>query len=339
MFRLLLTTLLALWACTADAIDLYAGEVPVDGTGEAERERAIPSAFMHVLQKLSGIRDLQPSTELDRVLEQSSRLALAFYYEDRTWLLPDGSEQQDTYLVVNFVPEGADRALMQLELPRWRTERPPIIFWIAIDDGQGRRLLPVEYDYARDAMNHVARQRGLSLAWPQVDEGQFSPVDLGLLWGGFTDDLPEPDGASGGKVIVTARRLGPSWQLRWTYDTGVETIGWSSEEQDLTFALTDGLHRLTDIVAEADSIRSVAGRTWNYQIVVQGLADAASYARTLTYLEELSLVERLTVESAAPGRVGFALELNAEPRYLDEIIIRDRVLAPAVETGTFLFTE
>jgi hypothetical protein len=127
--------------------------------------------------------------------------------------------------------------------------------------------------------------------------------------------------------------------LRWTYDAGVETIGWNSEERDLTFALTDGLQRLTDIVAEADSIRSVAGQSWNHRIRVRGLGGAEAYARALAYLEGLSLVEELVIESAARGQVGFALLLNAEPRYLDEIIIRDRVLAPGVEAGTYLLAD
>jgi hypothetical protein len=339
MFRLLVTTLLALWACTADALDLYSGEVPVSDTSEQTREQALPSAFVHVLQKLSGLRDLEPTAELDRMLAESPRLVLAFYYDESSRLMPDGSSQQETYLVVNFLPEGADQALRDLELPRWRTERPPITLWIAIDDGRGRRLLPVEYDYVRDALDHVARQRGLSIAWPELDPESSDELDLGLLWGGFAEQLPSPAEASGGTVIVTARRAGAAWRLRWTYDAGIETMGWGSEEFELTFALTDGLHRLTDIMAEADSIHSVAGESWPYRIRVRGLDGEETYARALAYLESLSLVDDLAVESAMRGQVEFLLVLNAEPRYLDEIIVRDRILAPGVERGTYLLTE
>jgi hypothetical protein len=339
MFRLLVTTLLALWACTADALDLYAGEVPVSDTSEQARDQALPSAFVHVLQKLSGLRDLEPGVELDRVLAESPRLVLAFYYDQRSRLMPDGSSQQETYLVVNFLPEGADRALRDLELPRWRTERSPITLWIAIDDGRGRRLLPVEYDYVRDALNHVARQRGLPIAWPDLGPEPSGTVDLGLLWGGFTEQLPSSAEASGGTVIVAARRAGAAWRLRWTYDSGIETTGWGSEEFDLTFALTNGLHRLTDIVAGAESIHSLAGESWRYRIRVRGLDGAETYARALAYLESLSLVEELAVEAASRGQVEFLLVLNAEPSYLDDIIVRDRILAPGVEQGTYVLTE
>lgn len=62
--------MLAVAAVNADGSmpDLYTGFVPVNGTNEAERQQAIPSAFIHVLQKLSGVRDLPVTEELDRML-------------------------------------------------------------------------------------------------------------------------------------------------------------------------------------------------------------------------------------------------------------------------------
>jgi hypothetical protein len=338
MSRFLTLIFLALWACggAAQDVDLYAGVVPVGGTGAAERQEAMPLALKHVLRKLSGLHELPPSAELDQVLEDAASMAVAFYYEDRERQMPDGGGEKESVLVVNFLPEAADRALRQLGLPRWRTERPPIMFWVAIDDGQGRRLMPVEYAYAWDAMNRVAEERGLPIAWPEFDPEQPPPVDLQLLWGGFTEQLPSGPGHAGGHVIVTARRTGPAWRLRWTYDNGIETAGWNSENLDLSLALTNGLHRLTDIIAESDSIRSVAGETWNHRIVVSGLEGADDYARCLSYLGELSLVDKLSVETASPGQVGFALVINAEPQYLEEVIIRDRVLAPGVERDSYL---
>ena len=112
-------------------------------------------------------------------------------------------------------------------------------------------------------------------------------------------------------------------------------MNWGSEDVDLTFALTDGLHRLTDIVAERDSIRSVSGGMWTHQIFVRGLDGQDAYIDCLNYLGTLSVVERLAVATASPGQVGFSLELNAEPRYLREIIIRDKVLEPGTEQSVY----
>ena len=137
---------------------------------------------------------------------------------------------------------------------------------------------------------------------------------------------------------MTGRRSGTFWRLRWVYDNGIESVNWGSEDLDLTFALTDGLNRLTDLVAERDSIRSEANRLWTHQIQVGGIGGPDAYAQCLRYLEGLSMVERLGVATAAPGQVGFSMELNAEPRYLREVIIRDKVLEPGAEDSSYLLS-
>lgn len=330
MSRILAALLLVAWTCTVSgqALDLYAGEVVVIGKGEAERQQAVPSALIHVLQKLSGQRELPLSPELDQALGQASRMQVAFHYNDRQRLMPDGSALDETWLVVNFRPASVDRVLLELDLPRWRQERPPLTFWIVLDDGAGRRLMPLEYAYAWDAMNWVASLRGLPVDWPDFDPEALPPVDLQLLWGGFTEQLPASQGASGGVVVVAARRLAPDWQLRWTYDNGLETVSWRTRDRDLSLALADGLHGLTDLVAARDSIRGGPEGAWEAQIVVSGLGVPGAYARCLEYLENLSLVDQLRVQNARAGAVGFRRSLNAEPRYLLEVLRRDGVLEP-----------
>lgn len=337
MLRILAYMLLALGACTANAQspDLYAGEVPVIAKSEAERLQAIPSALIHVLQKLSGQRELQASPPLDLALSRAERMMLAFHYEEVRRLMPDGSAQEETWLVVNFLPEAVDGVMRELELPRWRQERPPLTFWVLLDDGSGRRYLPLEYEYAWDAMSQVARQRGLPVLRPEIDPEAPPSIDLQLLWGGFTEQVPAPASPSGGIVVVAARRLGPEWQLRWTYDSGLETAGWRSQDINLSRALTNGLHRLTDLVADRDSIRGATGESWQLSLAVNGLDGPQPYARCLSYLNGLSLVDDLAVVSAAPGQVVFRLALNVEPRYFHEVLRRDRVLEPGVTPESY----
>ncbi len=95
---------------------------------------------------------------------------------------------------------------------------------------------------------------------------------------------------------------------------------------------------MTDIVAERDSIRSVSDGAWTQRIVIRGLDGQRAYVRCLSYLQALSVVEGLSVATAAPGQVGFALNLNAEPRYLREMIIRDKVLEPGAGQDVYLLS-
>jgi hypothetical protein len=307
---------------------LYSGEVLVSGKSPQERREAMPGALINVLQKLSGQRDLPPAPELDRALAESERMVLAFHYLDRQRLMPDGTVLDETWLVAQFAPAAVDAVVRDMGLPRWRQERLPLTFWVVLDDGQGRRLKPVEYGYAWDAMQWIAALRGLPIDWGEPGTESATAVDLQLLWGGFTEQLAPGEPGSGGVVVIAARRLGPEWQLRWSYDNGFETAGWSSRDRDLSFALADGLHRLTDLIASRDSISGGLAGEWQARFAVSGLGGAQDYDRCLAYLEKLSVVDEVMVESARPGQVGFRLALNAEPRYLEEILRRDGFLVP-----------
>lgn len=348
MTRLLALIALTAQVCVADMQppDLYVGEVPVTGKDPGARQEAVPSALIHVLQKLSGRRDLQASAELDAVLAGAERLLLAYAYELREQPMPDGEALSETWLVARFLPEAVDRAMMRLGLPRWRKDRPAPAIWVVLDDGDSRRLMPVEYDYAWASLRWIARHRGLPLVWPElpeagapgggVDAETPEGPDLGVLWGGFTEQLPPLEGAAGGVVVVAARRVGADWDVRWVYDDGTETATWRTAGRALPRALAEGMHRLIDRVAERDSIGGGMTGAWERTLTVAGLGTAGDYARCLSYLERLPVVDTLTVLSARPGEATFGLVLNAEPRYLEQLLQRDRVLESGARPGDWL---
>jgi hypothetical protein len=273
--------------------------------------------------------------ELDRALREAEGMMLAFHYVERQRPLPDGSRVDETWLVARFSPDSVDRVVRELGLPRWRRERPPLEFWVVVDDGFGRRLMPVEYGYAWEGLTWVAAHRGLPIRWAETGPEPVPALELQLLWGGFTEQLQPASPGSGGVVVIAAGRDGPDWRLRWNYDNGVETVGWRSQDRDLGFALADGLHRLIDVVAARDSIRGGGLEGAQAELSIAGLNGPDDYARCLAYLEQLSMVDAVVVESAQPGQVGFRLELNAEPQFLVEVLRRDGFLTPGNEAGAY----
>lgn len=327
--------LIAVILCTqAQAVDLYSGEVEVADQSAAERQSAVQGALLQVLQKHSGMRELPLQPALDRALRNASRMLLSFHYRSHERAQPDGAVDTELRLVASFLPQAVEEVVQELELPRWRKERRPVTLWVVVDDGTGRDLMPMEYAYAWDALSDVAKARGLPIQWPELDEAQRNAVDLQLLWGGFTDELQQPQDSSAGVVIVAARREGPVWNVRWNFGGAERTAGWRIRDRDLGFALVDGLHRLVDFVASRDAIAPSEQGDWRFDLRVAGLRDAADYARCLAYLEGLSVVDGLDVVEAGPGEVMFSLELNAMPTYLVSELERDRVLRPDAEVAS-----
>jgi hypothetical protein len=190
-------------------------------------------------------------------------------------------------------------------------------------------LKPVEFDYAWLAMEELAKTRGLSLSWPELDEEELQLIDMRLVWGGFTDYLVERGAPADGVAIIAARREGPQWTLRWSLANGVQNWSWRNTDQELMFALSEGVHRMTDQLAASGAIAVSEQGQMSVEFAIGGLNGANAYVRCLEYLQNISLVTAVEILAAEPGRVHFRLQLNASYEYLVEAFYRGTVLSPA----------
>lgn len=340
-FEALLLCLGILWLGAFSAspsradVALYEGVAPVTDQGAATRRAAFPEALRHVLRKLSGLRELPPSAELDGVLERSEDLAVAFGYREDTIMLPDGTESDRLQLVASFAPPAVDELVRTLRLPRWRAEREPVVLWVVVDDRRDRALMPVEYQYEFDRMVDSAERRGLPVAWPGLPPELMEQVDVQLLWGGYTDQLVGEGTNTAAVAVVAARREGAEWNVRWTYADRSTSNSWRSRAPSLEAALDDGVQQLADLVARINTIGAAGPGRFRVELLLKDLGDSEGYARSLTYLEGLGIVDAVAVAGVGPAGVRLALELNAEPSYLDGILRQDGFFEPGDVPGVW----
>lgn len=309
--------------------NLYSGEVLVASQGEADRVEALPEALIQVLQKLSGQREMPFSPALDEALANADKLLLSFRYRsvDRTG--PDGSAYKELRLIARFMQSAVDRLVQEAGLARWRQERPAIQIWVVIDDGLNRQLKPLEFVYAWEAMEDIAASRGLPIGWPELDEEEIQLIDMRLVWGGFTDYLVERGAPADGVAIIAARREGPQWSLRWNLSSGQQHWNWQNSDQELMFALAQGIHQMTGRIAAENTIAASDQGLWTVDISIGEVNSAEDYAGCLEYLQNLSIVTAVEIRGAEPGRVHFHLQLNASSEHLSEAFSRGTVLLPA----------
>lgn len=324
---LLLAALLASPAVRGQApVDLYVGEVAVADQGAGERDRALPLALQHVLQKLSGLRWFDDYPLVEPSLSRAPDMVLSYYYRKVGQLRSDGEVQEELRLVARFSPPAVDELARALQLPLWQPRRQPLTAWLIIDDGVGRRVMPVEFDYTRQAMDEVAVRRGLPLRWPEPDAAGYYAVDEQILWGGYTEDLAES--ANEGVLIAAARREGPEWAVRINLGYRGQHWNWRGSDLELQLALVEGLEQAIDQVASQTTIAASDLGSWQQELTISGLAGPADYQRCLDYLQGLVLVERVAVLGAAPGQLRLRLDLTALPRYLAENLAASQLLEP-----------
>ena len=164
-------------------------------------------------------------------------------------------------------------------------------------DGSGQRPA-VSAEPHRLAVGHVLEDRRL-----------FAPAD--------------------GVAIVAARREGPLWTLRWNLASDGQNWSWRSSDQELMFALAQGIHQMTDQLAAVNTIAASEQGLGTVDITIGKLNGATDYAACLEYLQKLSLVTAVEILGADPDRVHFRLHLNASSEHLAEAFDRGSVLLPA----------
>lgn len=323
--------------------DLYSGSVPVEDQSQAVREAAFPAALEQVLGKLSGLRSLEAYPEVAPAVQRARNLVVSFHYRQVESEVPqrgafpaESEERPDvTHLVARFSRDGVDALIRELGLPRWPPARAPLSVWLLIDDGLSRSVLPVEYEYLRPQIDRVAEVRGMPLSWPRADaEGDYG-VDLQLLWGGYTE-VAATHGEEPNVLVVAARREGQQWSVRLILEYQDIHRTWRTRDIELARALTDAMHQAVDEIATTNTIAPSEQGSWVHEVVVGGLGSGDAYARCMEYLESLSIVDRVAIESADPRAVRMVLTLNAAPEYLEQILAEDQVLEYAELTGHYV---
>lgn len=315
------------------ADDLYQGSAPVADQSASELEKGMQVALLQVLGKLSGLSDFSDYPGVDEALSEARNMVLAFYYQNHNVLLPDGSSRDESRLVANFSPKAVDQLGVDLQLPRWKPDRRPLLAWPIVDSGQERTIMPIELQYAWEGMADLARKRGMPIRWPEADENGEYAVDVQLLWGGYTEELSEQE--PGETLVIAALQDGPEWNVRMSME--YEGLRWSERFRgpDLELVLVQGLNSAIDQVVAAGSIAAADAGEWRVDITVTQLSNAQDYSRSLAYLQGLSVVESVTVKKALAGQVQFSLSLNAAPSYLQQFLLTGKTLLPTPVEGEY----
>ena len=319
----------------ADVGDLYTGEAIVENQQASQRKRAMPLALKQVVQKLSGLRNFEEYPDIEPALANAPAMVVSFHYRNVESTRPDGSNASELHLVSRFSKPEVDQMMAALQLPLWQPERDPAHVWVVVDDGLGRRIMPLELQYAWDAMDAAAGQRGLEIIWPQADEEGNFGVHPQLLWGGYTEDVGAGDQAA--VLVAAARREGPEWSVRVNLEYAGEAWTWRESGMDLEWTMTEAMQHAIDEIAAANTIAAADRGRWLHEISVKGLGSADDYARCLGYLQSLSVVEQVQVLGAEPQMVRFGLVLNALPTYLDQALAGGEAMESTDDESYYLF--
>ncbi len=95
--------------------------------------------------------------QVDPALASASSIVLSFHYRNAEIKLADGSDGEELRLVAAF---SSDRVDELARSPAVAAVASPgathVNVWVVVDNGLDRRIMPVEFAYAWEAMGDVA---------------------------------------------------------------------------------------------------------------------------------------------------------------------------------------
>lgn len=338
---LLLAALLG-FAAPAGAITvdgLYRAEVEVSGKGGEARAQGFRRALERVLVKVSGTSAVESNPDVQALLESPARFVQEFRYKPIEGAAAepgsaDDSERPTHRLLVQFAQGRIDRALRQRGIVVWDAQRPQLLVWLAVDNGDRRLVVSSDGDSrARQQLLRRARERGLPVMLPLMDMTDRSRVDYVDIQGGFLDavrsasDRYRPTALLVGHVQPQGDQWVGSWNLLGVGDRD----SWRSNASDLVDAVAHGVDGATDRVARAFAGRGEQSRELRLRVTEVG--DLAAYARVSEYLSSLVRVRSAEVARLEPREVVFRVTMNGRLADLERAITLGSTLT-RVDTGS-----
>jgi hypothetical protein len=267
--------------------EMYQAAAPVTDRSEAAQTAAFQSAMKMVLVRVTGRRNADEDPALSPLVSNARR------YVQQYRAAPDSQ------LFVSFDGPAIERWLTQNGQPLWGRERPTTLVLLAVQNGaQGGVVTTEETSELKSAVDAAATARGLPLVWPSAAEVQKYHIDFATLNNGSASTYSDISRRMGSDAVLIGRAGGATANanVRWTHL-------FQDRSSDFSGTL-EGVNRAADLYA---GMFAASGTLAPIEIEVTGVAELKDYASLQSYLESLTFVSHVSVESLSGDTVRFRL--------------------------------
>jgi uncharacterized protein len=268
--------------------EVYQATAPQTDRSEAGQTAAFQAALRIVLVRVTGRQAAQDDPALAPLVSNARRYVQQF------------RAATDGQLWVAFDGAAIERWLVQSGQPVWGRERPTTVVLVAVQTGaqSGTVITATDTSDLKQAIDAQAAYRGLPLQWPTAADVQKYRLDYPTIANTPAAALGEIGRRMGGDGVLVGRAAccGSNANVRWTHlfqDRSSEYSG-----------TLEGVERSADLYA---GMFAASGNLAAVDIEVTGVRDLHDYAGVQTYLESLSFISHVSVESLTADTVRFRL--------------------------------
>jgi hypothetical protein len=296
--------------------EMYQATAPLADRTDAAYTAAFQDAMKSVLIRVTGRRNADEDPALSSLVSNARRYVLQYRAapDAQVWVAFDGA--------------AIERWLTQNGQPLWGHERPTTLVLLGVQTGaqSGSVLTTDDSSDLKVAISAAAAARGLPLMWPSGAELQKFHIDYSAVSTGSSSTFAEIGRRMGsdGVLIGRASSSSANANVRWTHlfqDRSSEYSG-----------TLEGVNRAADLYA---GMFAASGAVVPVDIEISGLNDLRDYASLQSYLESLTFISRVSVESLSGDTVRFRLSTRGGVDSLQRALSLNGRLQPvaAAENG------
>lgn len=297
---------------------LYEARVPVADQSIPERNNSLQQAFSVVLVKVTGNRAAVGALAAE--LGNPTQYVQQYRYEKAAVDPATPNATPGLLLWAQFDPGVIKRALHGAHAPLWGAERPRTLVWLALPD---RILAAGDSSPLMQAMQTAAEQRGIVLAFPQMDATDKSAVTNADL-ASFNEariraasERYHADAILVGHVAAAEGQFAARWQ--WLSPDKVED--WQTPAGDQTLLAVDGVQVAADRFAARYAVSPDANDQDGVSLQVDGVTSLDAYAKVLAYLGSLTPVRAVHVQRVAGGSVYYTVDIHGSVDNLESALV------------------
>jgi uncharacterized protein len=268
--------------------ELYQATTGIPGRCEGSDNAPFQAAMKTVLVRVTGRRAADEDPALAPLLSNARR------YVQQCRSAPDNQ------LWVAFDGPAIERWLTQNGQPLWGHERPVTLVLLAVPSGAqtGSVITAEDNSELKMAIDEAAALRGLPLLWPSAADLQKNHLDYAAVYSGSVPALAELGRHVGGEGLLIGRAsgAGANANIRWVHQFQDRSSEYSGT--------LEGVNRAADLYA---GLFAASGTLAPVDIEVTGLGDLRDYAALQAYLESLTFISHVSVESLSGDTIRFRL--------------------------------
>lgn len=311
---------------------LYTTVVEIEAQSDAQLRKAAREGLATVFIRVSGHRSVLNHSEITQALRNARTYLNQFSYQTH-----EHEGERHLSVVLEFEEALVSKVLRRAGLPIWSADRPTVLVWLVLDDGDSKQLAnPEAYQDLMQQMRSHAKRRGLALKLPLMDLEDNLALGAEQLWQLSSPAIAQasqryqPDSILIGKL---SRLTSGRWLGQWQYRFADRKIAFDGAADDLNQFIAAGFDEVANLQADVYAIVPVKTSTDGVVIELTNIDSFTDYARAIAYLESLAAVEHANLMSLKGDLLVVRLVAEGQLQQLEKAIALGKKLKQQTATS------